>query len=281
MPLSLFPRPMPMLFAAVLTFLAPAPLTGAEAVVFKLESLGAVRNGPSAPTLFTVDRPTLVTKIWTYHWNGGQGSGPITLGLRSLATGQMVGRWAAVGTYHAFNNTPGAVWPAQGDGPPFLYWHARPLATLAAGTYEVVDSDPGTWSTNGEMGGRGVAWVFADLGGGGGRDYSSGGRDYSSGPGFPPQTAMPAPQAPLFVRITPIHQRIMPGDKAVTNAVVRGGTPPYTYEWFNGPRLDKATGWTVTWTMGGPGRRDLRVVVHDAGGARGEARCEVMVENGP
>ena len=264
-----------------------APAGGPEAVLFKLESLGGVSNGPSARTTFTLNQPSVITKIWTYHWNGSQGSSPGTIGLRNARTGQMVGTWAVTGTYHSFNNTPGAVWPQRGDGPPFLYWYVQPVVPVPAGIYEVVDSSPGTWSTNAEMRNMGCAWVFGHASGGpsplpmpvalppqGGRDFTSGGRDFTAGE----DSGAPSPGAAMTVRITPLQQVILAGDKAVTNVVVRGGQQPYTYQWFNGNRLDKATAWSVTWAMGGPGPRDIRVVVADAAGVRVEAHAQVLVQ---
>jgi len=178
----------------------PPPPGGAEAVLFKLESLAGVSNGPYARTVFTLDQPAVITKIWTYHWNGGQGAGPGAIGLRSLASGQLVGRWGAVGTYHGFSNNPGDPWPAQGDGPPFLYWNVQPGVELAPGDYEVTDSSPGTWSTNGQLGGRGVAWVFGQMGGA--APASGGWNDAAAPPpdpggGAPPPDA-PPPDAPAF-----------------------------------------------------------------------------------
>ncbi len=39
------------------------------------------------------------------------------------------------------------------------YWAAFPLETIPAGTYTVMDSDPSTWSANGESGGAGFVNV--------------------------------------------------------------------------------------------------------------------------
>lgn len=144
-----------------LVFILATTLSAAqEVIVFKLESLGAVYNHPPKKTVFSISKPTHITKIWTYHWNNGQGSMPGSIGLRNVKTGQLLGKWSAVGTRHLFNVSPGSVWPSKGDGPPWLYWAVQPLIDLQPGTYEVLDSDPMTWSTNAEMGHRGVAWVY-------------------------------------------------------------------------------------------------------------------------
>ena len=63
-------------------------------------------------------------------------------------------------------SSPPAAWPSRGDGPPHLYWTVQPNVNVPAGTYEVVDSDPGTWAYNSDSGNRGFAWVFGSYGGG-------------------------------------------------------------------------------------------------------------------
>ena len=138
-----------------------------EVILFKLESQAAVSNHPFQRTIFSLGKPAIITKIMTYHWNDGRGAPPGSIALKNLGTGEMVGRWKVIGTYHAFNLAPGNPWPSRGDGPPFLYWNVQPNVSVPAGEYEVLDSDPGTWSYNAEMGNRGCAWVFGTHGGGG------------------------------------------------------------------------------------------------------------------
>jgi hypothetical protein len=122
---------------------------GAETVLFKIESAGAVYNNPPKPTVFTLARSSLITKIMTYHWNGGRGAEPGTISLRNLGTGEVVGVWKVTGTKDMV---------AMGVAP-YRYWMIFPNKTLPAGKYEVIDSDRATWSTNGEMGNRGCTWV--------------------------------------------------------------------------------------------------------------------------
>jgi len=131
-----------------------------ESVLFKLESLAAVSNGPAEKTIFTLDHPVLITKIWTYHWNGGSGATPGRIGLKNITTGESVGMWEVTATHHMFSSTPGAAWPSHGDGPPFLYWTVQPNVHVPPGKYEVLDSDRHTWSSNAEMRNMGCAWVY-------------------------------------------------------------------------------------------------------------------------
>ena len=131
-----------------------------ESIIFKLQSDAGVRNGPTNPTIINIDKPTLVTKIWTYHWNDGRGAPPGTISLKDTKTGKVLGSWTVVGNKTSFDSTPGARWPNSSSGPPYLYWGVQPRVQVPAGTYEVVDSSPSTWSTNGEMRNQGCAWVL-------------------------------------------------------------------------------------------------------------------------
>jgi hypothetical protein len=107
----------------------------------------AVKNGPTVPTTFSVNSPHLVTEIHDYHWNNARGATPGTIGLQDQ-NGKMYGPWQAVGT------------PGQG-GVPNANWHVYPNIVIPAGTYTIIDSDPATWSQNGESGGRGMSYVMA------------------------------------------------------------------------------------------------------------------------
>ncbi|MGD0283450.1 MAG: tetratricopeptide repeat protein [Dissulfurispiraceae bacterium] len=137
----------------------PVANENAEQVLFKLETAAAVYNGPTLKTLFTLDKPAVITKVFTYHWNNGAGATPGRISLKNSNTGVVIGEWDATGAYHMFDLTPGAVWPVSGDGPPFLYWTIQPNVSIPAGTYEVLDSGPETWSYNSEIGNMGCVWV--------------------------------------------------------------------------------------------------------------------------
>ncbi|MEN3003149.1 hypothetical protein [Dehalobacterium formicoaceticum] len=107
----------------------------------------AVYNGPTVPTTFSIDSPHLVTEIHNYHWNDGQGAAPGTIGLQDQ-NGKMYGPWQAVAT------------PGQG-GVPNANWFVYPKIVIPAGTYTIIDSDPSTWSQNGDSGGKGMSYVKA------------------------------------------------------------------------------------------------------------------------
>ena len=92
-----------------------------------------IRAGGSPPTV-QLTRPATVAFIQTYHYrpNGVTAAG--SLGLQG-ADGTLYGPWQATGS------------PAP-DGARNAYWTAQPNTQLPAGSYVVIDSGPGTWSTN-------------------------------------------------------------------------------------------------------------------------------------
>ncbi|HPJ30168.1 MAG TPA: hypothetical protein PLZ42_02115 [Methanothrix sp.] len=123
-----------------------ADRTMEQELIFERNTLGAVQNGPTSPTIFTIDREWTVTEIKTYHWNYGQGKAPGTIGLQD-GRGMVLGTWAA-------SRLPGS------GGVPDAYWTARPNLILQPGEYTILDSDPATWSQNSETAGEGIAWVY-------------------------------------------------------------------------------------------------------------------------
>jgi len=108
---------------------------GVEVELFNNANPSAVQPG-GKPATFTLERTATITYIQTYHWKSGKPAG--TISIRS-ADGTVNGPYAATGV------------PGQG-GVADAYWEVRPNVELPAGTYTVEDSDPGSWSTNAEMG---------------------------------------------------------------------------------------------------------------------------------
>ncbi len=90
-----------------------------------------VMNGGKSPR-FTLRTPTRINFVMNYHYNNGQGASPGTIGFRR-SDGKMFGPWPAT----AVNK---------------VYWILNPQISLPAGTYEVIDSDPASWSQNGPNG---------------------------------------------------------------------------------------------------------------------------------
>lgn len=106
--------------------------------VFRVGNDQAVFNGGKSPT---VEFPTehYLTEITTYHWNESKGTPAGTIALKS-ADGTVFGPWKAT----LVNG---------------VYWVAKPGVSIPAGSYTVVDSDPGTWAQNTQCGGMGMTWA--------------------------------------------------------------------------------------------------------------------------
>jgi len=115
--------------------------------VASIDNIAGVSNGPTAPSIFTINSPHLVTSIRNYHWNSSRGASPGMIGLKGQ-DGKVYGPWQATGT------------PGQG-GVPNAYWTVVPNIVIPAGTYTVTDSAPASWSANAESGGRGMMQVQA------------------------------------------------------------------------------------------------------------------------
>jgi len=122
----------------------------ATEVVFDNGNPLAVYNGVSAPTVFTLSEECHIYSIVDYHWNDSQGAAPGTIAFKDTTSGEIYGPWQTTGT------------TGQG-GVPNAYWNAYPDIDLPAGTYEVIDSDPGTWSQNEDSGGQGMARICATV----------------------------------------------------------------------------------------------------------------------
>jgi hypothetical protein len=103
--------------------------------IININSLLAVFGGGTSPTV-TFNQNYYLTDILTYHWNDGKGPPAGTIALQD-SKGKTYGPWATT--------------LVSG-----VYWTAKPSITLPAGTYTVIDSDPGTWSQNTETGGKGI-----------------------------------------------------------------------------------------------------------------------------
>jgi hypothetical protein len=116
-----------------------------EPVTDGLKTIRAVQNGPTRPTRFRLTAPMRLDRISTYHWNHGRGATPGTIGLKTQDD-TLLGPWPTTGT-----DGMGGVANAN--------WYAKPGVVLAPGQYEVIDSNPKTWSTNDELGGRGYFTV--------------------------------------------------------------------------------------------------------------------------
>lgn len=144
------------LLTAVFTSLPFAAAADREKLLFGSRAGASVHNKPSAATQITLTEPGHVTRIVTFHWNYGLGATPGTISIVDQKNGKVMGSWKAVGTSREPESSQGG---AQ-QSPPFLYWSVRADIDLPAGSYEVVDSDPSSWSTSSEIGNKGYVMVY-------------------------------------------------------------------------------------------------------------------------
>lgn len=111
---------------------------GKERVIFDNTNIQGVFGG-GAPAGFTLDHPTFITAIRTYHWNKGRGQPAATwIRIRGAQKGQF---------------------KAQAENPS-TWWKATPMLLLQPGKYLVEDGDPGSWARNPGSGGKGFVQIF-------------------------------------------------------------------------------------------------------------------------
>ena len=135
------------LMAAVL-FLSQQAVAD-SAVVYDNSIAPPVASVPLKPTVFTLGDSRRITRIQTFHWNGGRGAAPGKIALQSR-DGGLLGPWQATGV------------PDE-RGVENAYWEVRPDILLDAGLYTVMDSDPSSWGRNPELGDVGIVRVYADT----------------------------------------------------------------------------------------------------------------------
>ena len=104
--------------------------------IYYVANIWGVSQGQCTPTTFTLTNSTYITMITDYHWNGGGGSTPGTIGLMDQDN-NVYGPWAATGS---------------------TYWVVNPGITVPAGTYTVLDSEMSTWSYNSQSGNVCFSW---------------------------------------------------------------------------------------------------------------------------
>jgi len=120
----------------------------AAADLFNNTNTGAVMNGGAPPTWLN-GQTVHVGQVETYHWNNGRGANPGTITIKSMG-GQSYGPFRATGS------------SGQG-GAPNVNWVANVNLTLPLGTYQIIDSDPATWSQNQQTRGMGFAIVRGEA----------------------------------------------------------------------------------------------------------------------
>jgi PKD repeat protein len=161
-----------------------SPCPGAAVKVFDNSNGGGVLNGGKPPTFDTKGKSYCLTQIVTYHWNGGHGKTPGSVGL----TGANMSASATARGSAGQGGAPNVNWTGTFTNPKPVY---------IDGAYQCTDSDPASWSQNPASGGKGFCSVYGVLQAGGGSG-SSGGTKV----GTQITTKVGAPAAPL-VSMTP------------------------------------------------------------------------------
>lgn len=114
-------------------------------VIYNSWNADPVSNNPSILPVFSITTPSRITEISNYHWNGGVGLDPVSIG-------------ATISIYDNNSNALIGSWPAAAQLPnTTTYWVAFPEIILQPGTYRIEDSSRSTWSA-------GLSDAFHSLG---------------------------------------------------------------------------------------------------------------------
>lgn len=103
-----------------------------------------VKGSPSFDNKVKFSKAMVVTRIITFHYNGGQGAVAGTIYLE--------GKKGAGGAWQA-RNAPGS------DGNPLGKWICEPNERFEAGNYKLTVSDTKSWSTNPKAGKKGMVII--------------------------------------------------------------------------------------------------------------------------
>lgn len=117
-----------------------------EVVLLDTNNPAAVEVRAAQSVTFRLERPHVITRILTYHWNGGRGALPAQMILDDPQAHVQYGPWQAVGTVPKANGAA-------------LYWTCHPNLRLAAGDYVLRAVDPASWSQNAASGHRGMCVI--------------------------------------------------------------------------------------------------------------------------
>lgn len=138
-----------------------------DRLIFSINSVSSVQNGPPNPSEFHLSNPTKITLIRTFHWNYGTGEDPGQSGWISIIDARNNSEKARLDVRYLERrgNVPNAYWVACG-GDRFLgsgdFKRDLPALNikLDAGTYQIKDSGQTTWSHNSDTRGRGIVFIY-------------------------------------------------------------------------------------------------------------------------
>ena len=131
-------------------------------LVFIINSIEPLKNGPTVDTTFELERPRTITLIRTCHWNYGRGQPFSNKAIRIL------------GLDNGFDMAYPITYGETRDGVSNVYWvasgnsetqgcneYASLNVPLERGRYQIIDPDPQTWSYNSDTKGRGITFIYA------------------------------------------------------------------------------------------------------------------------
>ena len=224
----------------------PATPPGAEPVtIFDNANLGAVGNQPTTPTTFTTTGVYFLTYLFTYHWNGGRGAPAGEVTLRS-EDGMVYGPWPTT--------------TLDGSGARSIAWVSEPNCGIPPGTYTVVDSDPASWSQNGESGGAGITTI---------RGIPVGEATATPGTGTAPNPGPPTPTEPtgglpkLKLTVCTTMQEDRPADPAT-----RFRKPTSLHCWTEVENMPADTVVTCIWVRDGRSLNSSEQTISGSGSVR-------------
>jgi len=128
--------------------------SGKQITLFDNTNGNGVNNGGAPPSFSTGGKAYCLTYIQTYHWNGGSGAPPGTLGLKRTGGAGSLPVEAGPFTAKASpgqNNAPNVNW--------YVYVPQSPPQVID-GDYTCSDSGAATWSSNSSSGGAGFCIVY-------------------------------------------------------------------------------------------------------------------------
>jgi len=115
---------------------------------------GLQNCGPSYPSYFNIEYPLQLTELRTLHFRTNISAVRGTLGLRNQESGVIYGPWPVT-----------IIESMIVDGYGSIHWHCQlpEVIVLPVGCYEIVDSDPNSWSYPCNMSSK-AAGMFAVQG---------------------------------------------------------------------------------------------------------------------
>jgi len=133
-----------------------------DELIFIVNSIETLKNGPTEKTFFKLDAPRTITLIRTCHWNYGRGQPFANKAIKIKGVDVTYDKDFAITYGETKDGVRDVYWVASGTGGSYgCNEYASLGAYLKAGTYQVIDPDTNTWSYNSDTRGRGITFIYA------------------------------------------------------------------------------------------------------------------------